>query len=133
LLEELKVLVQSSLLLQQQLLANQSAGVANASIEDNFAIPLTTLQQLEKLETDCQDKDMRGKLVCFIKFAILIDIELLRLLRSLCIYCEPVVEVRIELNLQFNSIPGAWLVINSDFIMKYKYYLFLEEWHAELA
>lgn len=65
LLEELKVLMQSSLLLQQQLLTNQSAGVVNAGIEDDFAIPLTTLQQLEKLETDCQDKDIRGKLVCF--------------------------------------------------------------------
>ena len=68
LLEELKVLVQSSILLQQQLLTNQFTGVANASIEDDFAIPLMTLQQLEKLETDCQDRELRGKLVgplCF--------------------------------------------------------------------
>jgi hypothetical protein len=65
LLEELKVMVQSSLLLQQQLLTNQSTGVANASIEDDFAIPLMTLQQLEKMETDCQDRDLRAKLVGF--------------------------------------------------------------------
>jgi len=76
LLEELKVLVQPSLLLQQQLLTNQSTGVANASIKDDFAIPLMTLQQLQKLETDCQDRDMRGKLVWFILAPLVVYIKI---------------------------------------------------------
>jgi hypothetical protein len=51
LLEEVKILVQSVHMMQQQILTNQSIGTVNASIEEDFGLLVTTLEQLQKLET----------------------------------------------------------------------------------
>ena len=63
LLEELKVMVQTSIILQQQQLANQSTGMSNVAVEEDFGLPLSAMAQLIKLESDCQDRDIRGRIV----------------------------------------------------------------------
>lgn len=75
LLEELKVMANTSVILQQQLLSNVSNTIADTATEDEFGLPMTLLQQLQKLESDCQDRDLRGRLVCAI--VIISDYELL--------------------------------------------------------
>jgi len=63
-LEEIKVQNQTQVLLLQQLVSSQSARQETAAdVEDEFGLPLTSLQQVLKLETDCVDRDIKSKLV----------------------------------------------------------------------
>jgi len=62
LLEEIKSQNQTQILLLHQLLNLRSA----AHTEDqpaSFELPATTLEELKKLAAECQDADVRGKLV----------------------------------------------------------------------
>lgn len=63
LLEELKVQNQTQILLLQQLVSSQSSRMDTTDVEDEFGLPLTSLQQILKLETDCVDRDVKAKLV----------------------------------------------------------------------
>jgi len=66
LLEELKVQNQTQILLLHQLL-NQRTGAQDEAVLPDFNLPLETVEQLKKLEADCHDHDVRGRLVCCFK------------------------------------------------------------------
>jgi hypothetical protein len=82
LLEELKVMVQTSIILQQQQLANQSTGMSNVAVEEDFGLPLSAMAQLIKLESDCQDRDIRGRIVSLRRKIVFFFCEKLRFFGS---------------------------------------------------
>jgi len=63
LLEEIKSQNQTQILLLQQIVSSQQLVREDTNIEDTFGLPLTSLQQLIKLETDAADRDVKAKLV----------------------------------------------------------------------
>jgi len=64
LLEEIKTQNQTQILLLQQLVSSQSARQETAAdVQDEFGLPLTSLQQVLKLEQDCVDRDIKSKIV----------------------------------------------------------------------
>ena len=65
LLEEIKQNNQTIILLLQQLLAQQQHGNIETSF-DEFGLPVSSMEQLLKLETDCLDNDLQGKLVRYL-------------------------------------------------------------------
>lgn len=62
-LDEIKSQGQTQILLLQQILYNQNGRNDQNDVTEEFNLPLTTVQQLLKLESDCQDRDIKGKLV----------------------------------------------------------------------
>jgi len=62
LLEEIKQQNQTQLVLIQQLLSQPSAP-SLADCDEDFDLPVRCVEQLLKLETDCGDPVVKGKLV----------------------------------------------------------------------
>jgi len=68
LLEEIKSQNNTQILLLQQLLARCESATIESDFQDEFGLPLSSTQQLMKLESDCVDCDIKAKLVnvlCF--------------------------------------------------------------------
>jgi hypothetical protein len=70
LLEEIRSQNQTQILLLQQLLSTRTAQSEHFEVQDDLGLPLVSVQQLQKLDVDCQDRDIRAKLVImsFTKF-----------------------------------------------------------------
>jgi len=65
LLEEIKGQNQTQILLLQQLASGRMGGTADADIADELSLPLSSLDEILKLENDCGDRDVKSKLVHF--------------------------------------------------------------------
>ena len=63
LLEEIKAQNNTQILLLQQLVSSQSTRQETSDVEDEFGLPVTSLQQILKLEADCSDRSIKAKLV----------------------------------------------------------------------
>lgn len=63
LLEEIKSQNNTQILLLQQLLARRESATIESDFQDEFRLPLSSTQQLMKLESDCLDRDIKAKLV----------------------------------------------------------------------
>ena len=62
-LEEIKSQNQTQIVLLQQLLSTKSNPADDNDVQDEFGLPLTTLEQLLKLESNCKDGDAKSRLV----------------------------------------------------------------------
>ena len=63
LLEEMKSQGQTQILLLLQLVVARNGRTEDCEVAEDFDLPLTTIQQLQRLESDCLDRDVKGKLV----------------------------------------------------------------------
>ena len=55
LLEEIRSQNNTQILLLQQLLSSKATRDEDSDIQDEFGLPIDALQQLQKIESDCQD------------------------------------------------------------------------------
>ncbi|XP_047133777.2 uncharacterized protein LOC124811850 [Hydra vulgaris] len=80
LLEEIKQNNQTIIFLLQQLSAQQQRGNIETSF-DEFGLLVSLMKHLQKLETDCLDNDLRGKLMLF---GVILQHVAVRMLGCLC-------------------------------------------------
>jgi len=71
LLEELKTQNQTQILLLHQLLDTRSTGANSDDVAQDFGLPVSTKDQLLKLEDDCYDTDIKGRLVRSFLFVLI--------------------------------------------------------------
>lgn len=64
LLEEIKAQNQTQIVLLQQLLTTRSGQFPdNSDVQEELNLPASSLQQIMKLESECEDQDLKAKLV----------------------------------------------------------------------
>lgn len=62
LLEDIRSQNQTQILLLQQLMSRNTQS-EQADVEEEFGLPLVSIQELHRLDADCQDRNLRARLV----------------------------------------------------------------------